>query len=165
MNVQRGVIGLEILVASLLGCAGVACAAGSVRRLPEVDPSEVGMSATRLEGIEPAVREGLREGHMPGCVVVVGRRGKIAYRRAFGCRQIEPVRVAMTVDTVFDLASLTKPLATATSVMLLVEQGKLRLHDRVAKYLPEFGSRGKERITVLQLLTHQSGLTPDNCAE
>ena len=68
----------------------------------------------------------------------------------------------MTTDTIFDLASLTKPIATATSVLLLVEQGQLDLEERVATYLPEFGQNGKEAITVLQLLTHQGGLTPDN---
>ena len=68
----------------------------------------------------------------------------------------------MTTDTVFDLASLTKPIATATSVMRLVQDGKIDLDERVATYLPEFGNHGKEEITVRQLLTHLGGLTPDN---
>ena len=71
-------------------------------------------------------------------------------------------RVGMTTDTVFDLASLTKPIATATSVMILVERGKLRLEDPAAKHVPEFGCNGKEKVTVFQLLTHQGGLIPDN---
>jgi uncharacterized protein YbbC (DUF1343 family)/CubicO group peptidase (beta-lactamase class C family) len=68
----------------------------------------------------------------------------------------------MTLDTVFDLASLTKPIATATSVMILVERGKLRFSDRVAQYLPAFGQNGKEKITVEQLLLHTGGLIADN---
>jgi uncharacterized protein YbbC (DUF1343 family) len=71
----------------------------------------------------------------------------------------------MTVDTVFDLASLTKPIVTATSLMILVEQGKLHLHDRVVEHLPEFGQHGKEKVTVEQLLLHTSGLAADNPVE
>jgi uncharacterized protein YbbC (DUF1343 family) len=120
------------------------------------------MSAARLSEIDVAVAQALTEKKMPGCVVAIGRRGHLAYFRAFGARQIEPARVPMTEDTVFDLASLTKPIATATSVLLLVERGHLALDERVAAYLPEFDREGKGAITVRQLLTHQSGLLPDN---
>ncbi|MHC5004096.1 MAG: exo-beta-N-acetylmuramidase NamZ domain-containing protein, partial [Planctomycetota bacterium] len=82
--------------------------------------------------------------------------------RAYGDRRVEPERAPMTVDTVFDLASLTKPVATATSVMLLVETGQVRLRDRVSAHLPEFTGNGKERITVIDLLLHRGGLIPDN---
>ena len=68
----------------------------------------------------------------------------------------------MTIDTLFDMASLTKPLATATSVMILVERGQLRLQDKVAKFFPEFAAKGKQDVTVEKLLTHSSGLIPDN---
>ncbi len=132
------------------------------RRLPRVDPSAAGMSAERLGEIDNVVREALEQGRMPGCVVSVGRHGKLVYLRAFGYRQTTPSRVEMTTDTVFDLASLTKPIATATSVMQLVQDGKIDLDERVATYLPEFGNHGKEEITVCQLLTHLGGLTPDN---
>ena len=120
------------------------------------------MSADQLSLIDGVVAEGLAKKRMPGCVVAVGRKGNIVYLKAYGNRQVEPEEVAMTTDTIFDLASLTKPLATATSVMKLVEQGKIRLHDRVEQYLPEFGNNGKQQITVYHLLTHQGGLTPDN---
>ncbi len=120
------------------------------------------MSARQLTLIDQVVAEGLANKRMPGCVVAVGRKGKLVFLKAYGDRQIEPKQVAMTTDTIFDLASLTKPLATATSVMKLIEQGKLRLHDRVAAYLPEFGKNGKDRITIYHLLTHQGGLIPDN---
>jgi CubicO group peptidase (beta-lactamase class C family) len=94
--------------------------------------------------------------------VAIGRREKMLLLRAYGDKQFEPSRAAMTIDTVFDLASLTKPVATATSIMVLAQHGKLRLDDRVAQHIPEFGQEGKEQITVFDLLTHQGGLIADN---
>ena len=99
---------------------------------------------------------------MPGCVVCIGRQGKLVFLKAYGDRQVEPERVAMTTDTLFDLASLTKPVATATSVMVLVERGELQLGNRVGQLIPEFAQDGKEDITVRDLLLHQGGLIPDN---
>ena len=87
--------------------------------------------------------------------------GHIIYRKAFGSRALEPVREPMTVDTIFDLASLTKCIATTTSIMKLVEEGRVRLNDPVAAYLPEFAQNGKKDITIRELLTHYSGLAPD----
>ena len=130
--------------------------------LPHGSPESVGMDSGRLARIDEVVAEGLSRGEMAGCVVCVGRQGTIVYLKAYGDRQVEPSRVAMTTDTVFDLASITKPVATATSVMVLLEQGQVRLHDKVAQYLPEFGQKGKEDITIEDLLLHQGGLIPDN---
>jgi len=146
----------------LLTGIGSAAGADTARRLPRAEPGAVGMSAERLAGIDSLVQEALEQGRMPGCVVAIGRQGQLAYLRAFGARQVQPSRVEMTTDTVFDLASLTKPLATATSVMLLVQDGKVDLDEPVATYLSEFSGRGKEEITVRHLLTHVGGLTPDN---
>ncbi|MHC4180950.1 MAG: serine hydrolase domain-containing protein, partial [Planctomycetota bacterium] len=134
----------------------------SAPKLALTRPEEVGMDSGRLKQIDRIVAEGIEAEQMRGCVVLVGRRGKTVLLRAYGDRQVEPERVGMTTDTVFDLASLTKPIATATSVMILVERGVLRLDDPVAKHIPEFGRKGKEDVTVFQLLTHQSGLIPDN---
>jgi len=120
------------------------------------------MDSQHLGQIDQVVGEGIEAGEMPGCVVMVGRRGKVVFFKAYGHRQVEPEPIRMTTDTVFDMASLTKPVATATSVMILVQEGKLRLDAPVAEYVPEFGNNGKEKITVRQLLTHQGGLTPDN---
>ena len=131
-------------------------------KLPVAAPADVGLDAAQLGPIDELVAEGIRAGEMPGCVVAIGRRGKLAWLKAYGHRQLEPQRVPMTVDTVFDLASLTKPIATATSVMLLAEQGRLRLERSAAEYLPAFGTQGKDKITIRQLLTHQGGLIPDN---
>ncbi len=146
----------------LAALAAAVAATAAPPRLPTARPEDAGMSAARLNAIDPVVAEGLAAGEMPGCVVVVGRRGKLVWRKAYGHRQVEPEPVAMTVDTVFDMASLTKPIATATSIMLLVEAEKLQLDDPVAKHIAEFAAGGKEGITVLQLLTHQGGLIPDN---
>ncbi len=94
-------------------------------------------------------------------MLLVGHDGAVIYRKAYGERALEPRREAMTLDTIFDLASLTKVISTTTAVMQLFEQGKVWLNDPVAKYLPEFAQNGKEDITVRQLLTHYSGLAPD----
>jgi len=146
--------------------AGLVCACSSLQAavggLPRANPEAVGMNAARLAEIDAVVAEDIRKKAMPGCVVAVGRHGKLVLLKAYGHRQTQPHKVRMTTDTVFDLASVTKPVATATSVMILVEQGRIKLDDPVAKYLPEFGQSGKEKITVFQLLTHQSGLIPDN---
>ncbi|MFH1304516.1 MAG: exo-beta-N-acetylmuramidase NamZ domain-containing protein, partial [Planctomycetota bacterium] len=136
--------------------------AGVPPRLPHVKPEAVGMEVGRLALIDFVVQRGLESNSMPGAVVLVGYQGKIVFLKAYGDRQLQPEKVAMTVDTVFDMASLTKPVATATSVMQLVEQGKIKLSDPVSQYIPEFAANGKQAVTVYQLLTHQGGLIPDN---
>ncbi|MFB3918146.1 MAG: exo-beta-N-acetylmuramidase NamZ domain-containing protein, partial [Terriglobales bacterium] len=114
-----------------------------------------------FQPLDSVLEEAVAMRHPPGAVVIVGHRGKMVYRKAFGFRALEPRPERMSLDTIFDVASLTKPMVTATSVMRLVELGQVRLNDPVAKYLPEFGTYGKEQITVRQLLTHYSGLPPD----
>jgi len=111
--------------------------------------------------VDAVIEQAIRDGNIPGAVLLVGHNGQVIYRKAYGSRALEPRREPMTLETIFDLASLTKVVATTTAVMKLVEQGRIRLNDPVAKYLPEFGQSGKEDITVRQLLTHYSGLGPD----
>ena len=120
-----------------------------------------GMDARRLSEIDTVVAEAVAAKKTPGAVVVVGRGDVIAWRKAYGQRAIEPKPEAMTLDTIFDLASLTKVVATTPAVMMLVEQGRIRLVDRVAQFIPEFDKYGKRDITVRDLLTHMSGLRPD----
>ncbi|MEM8669784.1 MAG: serine hydrolase domain-containing protein [Planctomycetota bacterium] len=112
--------------------------------------------------IESIVQAGIEAGEMPGAIVVIASRNEVLYRKAFGFRQIEPTRERMTVDTVFDMASITKPVATATSVMILVQRGLVDVDKPVSQYLPEFGAAGKSKITVADLLLHVGGLIPDN---
>jgi uncharacterized protein YbbC (DUF1343 family)/CubicO group peptidase (beta-lactamase class C family) len=123
--------------------------------------ADAGTVAAALVPIGAIVEDEIRAGRIPGAVVVVGHAGAVAYRRAFGDRQIEPVRRPMTEDTIFDLASLTKVIATSTAVMQLVEARRLRLEDPIVRYWPAFRAHGKARITVRDLLTHYSGLPPD----
>ncbi len=115
----------------------------------------------QLGSVDAIINQSIAEGNIPGAVLLVGHNGKVIYRKAYGYRALEPKREPMTVDTIFDMASLTKVIATTTAVMQLVEQGKIRLNDPVAKYLPDFAQNGKEDITIRQLLTHYSGLAPD----
>ena len=115
----------------------------------------------QLAAVDAIIQRAITEHHIPGAVLVVGHDGAVVYRKAYGMRSLEPRRERMTVDTVFDLASLTKVVVTTTAVMQLFEQGLVRMNDPVAKYLPEFAQNGKEDITVRQLLTHFSGLEQD----
>jgi uncharacterized protein YbbC (DUF1343 family)/CubicO group peptidase (beta-lactamase class C family) len=117
--------------------------------------------APELRGIDSIIESSIQANQIPGAVVLVGHNGKIVYKKAYGNKSLEPVRQQMTEDTIFDMASLTKCMATATAVMQLEEQGKIRLNDTVAKYIPEFGKNGKEQITIRQLVTHFSGLRED----
>lgn len=133
--------------------------------LPQVDPAEAGMDGEHLRRIDAPIEAAIQAGDFAGCVVAVGRGEWLAELSAYGDRQIEPERQPMTTDTVFDLASLTKPIATATSVMKLVEHGKLRLRDPINKHLPEVSGEHGESITVERLLTHHSGYIPDNSLE
>jgi uncharacterized protein YbbC (DUF1343 family)/CubicO group peptidase (beta-lactamase class C family) len=131
-------------------------------KLPRAEPSTVGMDESRLAVIDDLVAEGLRNKNMPGAVVLVARHGNIVYFKAFGHRQLQPAELPMTTDTVFDLASITKPMATATSVMKLIEERRIDLYAPVSHYFPDFAQNGKEAITIQHLLTHQSGLLADN---
>lgn len=120
-----------------------------------------GVSLQKLQSIDTEVEREIDQKRLPGAVVLVGRNGAIAWQKAYGARTIEPAREPMTVDTIFDVASLTKVVATATSIMMLVERGKVRLSDPLSNYIPEIKGEGRERITIELLLTHRSGYAPD----
>ena len=116
---------------------------------------------SHLAVLDPIVNDAIAQQQIPGAVLIVGHDGKVVHRKAYGSRALEPRREEMTLDTVFDCASLTKVLATTTAILQLWEQGRFRMSDPVAKYLPEFGQNGKQDITIRQLLVHYSGLAPD----
>ena len=120
-----------------------------------------GVDLVRLAEIDALVEQAIAAKQMPGAVVVVGRGDTVVYEKAFGQRAIAPLAEPMTIDTVFDLASLTKVVATTTAVMHLVERGTLRLTDPVASWVPGFERYGKSDVTIRHLLTHVSGLRPD----
>jgi len=116
---------------------------------------------SRLTVLDPVINDAIAQHQIPGAVIIIGHDGQVVYRKAYGSRALEPRREAMTLDTVFDCASLTKVVATTTALMQLWEQGKFRMSDPVAKYLPEFGQNGKQEITIRQLLVHYSGFPED----
>jgi uncharacterized protein YbbC (DUF1343 family)/CubicO group peptidase (beta-lactamase class C family) len=111
--------------------------------------------------IDALVKEKIDDQSVTGAVLAVGHDGRIVHQKAFGFRATSPRLEPMTVDTIFDLASLTKVVATAPSVMRLVQYGQVRLDEPVAHYIPDFAMNGKDSVTVRQLLTHYSGLRPD----
>ncbi len=115
-----------------------------------------------LMEIAPMVEQAIQDKKMPGAVILIGFQDRIVYHRAFGHRQLQPTPLPMELDTVFDLASLTKPIATATATMMLVQRGQIELDDPVMDHIPEFAVHGKEHITIRHLLIHTSGLIPDN---
>jgi uncharacterized protein YbbC (DUF1343 family)/CubicO group peptidase (beta-lactamase class C family) len=132
---------------------------------PPVDSSTLDEPRLPPEDVarfDAAVQGALDRGEVPGAVLIVVRAGSVVLRKAYGLRAREPRAVPMTVDTVFDLASLTKPIATASAVLWLVERGKLKLSDPARRWLPEFQGGDRDRITVEQLLLHTAGLPADN---
>jgi uncharacterized protein YbbC (DUF1343 family)/CubicO group peptidase (beta-lactamase class C family) len=109
---------------------------------------------------DSVIQEAIARHDIPGAVLLVGMDGKTIYKKAYGNRSLVPTVEPMTEDTIFDIASLTKSF-TACAVLDLVRQGKVRLNDSVARYLPDFAQNGKQDITIRMLLTHHSGLAPD----
>lgn len=134
-------------------------------------PEEVGLSSERLKLLDKYLIECIQQKYFPGAVIVVGRKDKIVFRQAYGYSQLVPQPKPMKIDLLFDLASITKPVATATSIMILVERGKISLQDKVRDYVPEFslfvddqGQKGEE-ARIWHLLTHTSGLPAYTNAE
>jgi uncharacterized protein YbbC (DUF1343 family)/CubicO group peptidase (beta-lactamase class C family) len=142
---------LLLLRLAVAVCAFAAPPSGKVASLRPLD----------LEPIAAIVNAEIEAGRIPGAVVEIGQGEGVVYRGAFGYRELEPRRVAMKPDTIFDLASLTKPVATAVAIMQLSERGRLALDTPAARYWPAFGRNGKDRITIRYLLTHYSGLPAD----
>ena len=114
-----------------------------------------------VPAVDAVVVRDLQAGHVPGAVVVLSLDGRLVYRGAVGSRMIDPIVQPLAVGDIFDLASLTKVIATTTAIMQLVEAGRIDLDRPAALYWPGFAANGKGSITVRQLLTHTSGLPPD----
>src|SRR5260221_4977595 len=125
---------------------------------PEQEPAK---PIANFAPIDTLVQEKIDDQSVTGAVLAVGHDGRIVHQKAFGLRAPSPRPEAMTGDTIFDLASLTKVVATTPSVMRLIQYGQVRLDEPVAHYIPDFGMNGKDAVTVRQLLTHYSGLRPD----
>jgi CubicO group peptidase (beta-lactamase class C family) len=117
----------------------------------------------KLARVDRVIDQAIAKAEIPGAVVLarMPKHGeRLEHLSARGCAVLRPERIPMARDTLFDLASLTKPIATTTLVMLLASDGALGLDDPVSKFLPDFAERGKEAVTLRHLLTHSSGLKP-----
>ncbi len=153
---------VQRLVGVLL-CAGAPGAALAAPATVRDTPLVLRQSPTpgAFAPIAGLVQAAIARRELPGAVVLIGRGDEVVYHQAFGDRAVQPSREPMTEDTIFDLASLTKVVATTTSMMQLIEEGRIRLSDPVATFIPEFGKYGKRAITIRHLMTHTSGLRPD----
>ncbi len=134
--------------------------------LPSATPREIGINADKLAQVDQVIEEAIDNKEIPGAVLLITRHNRTVYRKAYGYSQLYPQKRKMEVTAVFDLASITKPVATATSLMILLEQGKIRLLDKVNRYIPSFApwidkaTKEKSDIRIIHLLTHTSGLPP-----
>ncbi|MBN1350024.1 serine hydrolase [candidate division KSB1 bacterium] len=141
------------------------------QRLKQAKPENVNMSSEHLDKLRTVILSAIENKDFPGAVLTVGRQGKIVFNEAFGECQWVPSNRKMHVDMIFDLASITKPVATASSVMILIQNGALRLFDRADNFIPEFtpfqNENGKpgEPVRIYHLLTHTSGLPPYTSAK
>ena len=153
------------------------CALGCSSTTGVVDPTEVGLSETRLEQLEERLEQFVEDGRIAGCVALVARRGETAWLEGIGYQDVE-AGIEMQADTIFRICSMSKPI-TSVAVLTLVDEGRIDLDDPVTRFIPEFrdvqvleetgeGSDGKpdfrlvpveRQITVHDLLTHRSGLT------
>lgn len=153
-----GFTSIFILLVFVLLVQGLSAAPAQKKKKPAPAAAQ---ETVNFAPVDVLVQEQVNDQVITGAVLVVGHGGRIVHQKAFGFRATSPRHEPMTVDTIFDLASLTKVVATTPSVMRLVQYGQVRLDEPVAHYIPDFGMNGKDAITVRQLLTHYSGLRPD----
>ena len=157
MTFPRKAIGyISIFILAVQSLSAVVASAPKKKK-----PAAETRETANFSAVDLLVQEQINDQAITGAVLVVGHGGKIVHQKAFGLRATSPRAEAMTLDTIFDLASLTKVVATTPSVMRLIQYGQVRLDEPVAHYIPDFGMNGKDAVTVRQLLTHYSGLRPD----
>lgn len=157
---------LKIFIA--FGCGLCLTLSAFSQQLPKARPGSVGMSDNHLQRLDDIIQTAINKRDFPGAVIVVGRKGKIVFRKAYGECQWVPKSRSMQLNMLFDVASMTKPIATATSIMLLVEQGKIRLWDKISDFIPDYmpyepkdeeeEEEEVEETRIWHLLTHTSGL-------
>src|SRR3982751_1822556 len=148
----------RVTALSFRRAAAVALVIGSVAAAPS---AQDGVDTARFDAIAPLVEQAIADKKLPGAVILIGRGDRVLYEKAIGHRAVDPAPEPMTADTIFDVASLTKVVATTTSVMKLIEDGRVRLSDRVSDFVPGFERYNKGNITIRHLMTHTSGLRPD----
>lgn len=153
---------VSLITAALSAAVFFACTPREGLR--HASPRRLGMDPSKLERVDSVIDKAISDGIIPGAVLSVVREDRIVYLKAYGNKSVVPDTVAMTTDVMFDLASLSKPVGTAMSLMQLVEKGQIRLTDNVKMYIPEFApwtdplTGETENIEVRDLLTHSSGL-------
>jgi CubicO group peptidase (beta-lactamase class C family) len=128
--------------------------------LTPATPVEAGFDPAHLQLAVTLLQEAVARGDIPGATLAVARHGKLVLHEAIGYAAVAPEKRAMTLDTLFDLASLTKVMATLPAILHLVERGAFRLDDKVNRFFPGFTGEGKETVSIRQLLTHTAGLAP-----
>src|SRR4051794_3682720 len=162
---MRSLLSLLLLLIPLFPSAFAQKSAATAPRKPASKTSAARSSklagSAQFKTVDAVIEDAIEQKQCPGAVVLIGHHGRVVYKQAYGLRSLEPTREKMTLDTIFDVASLTKVVATTPSVLRLLELGQIRLNDTVATYLPEFAQNGKEDVTIRQLLTHYSGLRGD----
>lgn len=131
---------------------------GTEGDLPSREPASVGMSAKRLEKVDKVIARAIKAGGFPGAAVLIGRRGATVHEKGYGNLSWSGKNAVIPARTIYDLASLTKVVATTTGIMVLFDEGKVRLSDPVSKFIPDFRGGAKDDITVQHLLEHRSGL-------
>jgi CubicO group peptidase (beta-lactamase class C family) len=126
----------------------------------EIDPLSVGMDPAALDSLDAYIRRAIGDSVSPGVAIAVGRRGELVRLRGYGRLDWDPASAQVTPFSLYDIASLTKVVGTTSALMILVEEGRVRLEDPVVRYLPEFerGDPRKREVTVEDLLRHRSGL-------
>jgi len=150
-----------LFFATLCASAGCTSVTDGIRR---TTPEKAGLNPHKLTLVDDIINESIEKKEIPGAVLAIVRHGSLAYLKAYGNKSVYPDVEPMTVNTVFDMASVSKPVGTAISVMQLIENGKLRLTDPVSMYIPGFRpwvnpENGREvEIRIEDLLTHSSGL-------
>ncbi len=162
MKLLRTILSLVLVIVVLVFSMTSLGATAAARRKPKPKPKPAAPQETvNFSAVDALVQGQVADDGITGAVLVVGHAGHVVHQKAFGLRATSPRSEPMTMDTVFDLASLTKVVATTPSVMRLVQYGQVRIDDPVSRYIPEFAASGKDGVTVRQLLTHFSGLRPD----
>ncbi|MDE0107593.1 MAG: DUF1343 domain-containing protein [Bryobacterales bacterium] len=146
-TIRSGLRGTALAVLAL-------ASAGMLTQLPTAKPAE--WEGSQI--LDTTINQAIEDGITPGAVAWIESRGQLLHFASYGAKSVAPRRESMELDTIFDCASLTKVMVTAPAIMMLAEEGKVRLNDNIQVYLPDF--RDRTRITVLQLLTHFSGLRP-----
>src|SRR6187397_911701 len=141
---------LAPLAAVFVAAAAVLAAQATLARPQSAASSKpgAGFDLARLDRLDAVINDAIAARQLPGAVVVVGRGDTVVRQKAYGHRAVTPAVEPMTLDTIFDIASLTKVVATAPAILMLVEEGRIRLTDPVAAFIPAFAKYGKDRVTI-----------------